>query len=140
MDKYRLLTEVAKTIDERDHLREENDILERELHEFKVTDGAGEMTPFVRKVFEYGRQALFDKCFRVDWYAIGVKDFDGEPYPERNLSDWSEDVFHSSNLPSNISKDELFEICAPLLAKEYDKKWDREKSDWLEEHGNGEGE
>ena len=134
MDKYALLTEMAKSLDERDHLREENDILERELHEFKVSSGTGMLTPFIRKVYEYGRDALFDTCFKTSWYKIGVNDSGGEPYPASSLDEWGNDVFSESRVPASMSRNEVFDVCKPLLIKAYDEKWEQEKSEWLAEH------
>ena len=134
MDKYEVLTAMAKALDERDHLREVNDVLERDLHEYKVATGSGELTPAIAKLAEYGRRKLFDTAFKPDWYDVGVKELEGELYPNMTLSEWSGEVFRANGVPKDFSVAETHQLCERLVVEEYDRKFASEKELWLEEH------
>ncbi len=134
MDKYQFMVEVAKVYDERDHLREENDMLEKLLAEFKRSDSGGELTPLVAKVYEYGVSRLMDKCFTVDFYSIGVcESDDGELYPNRDLNEWVHGV-STRRIPEQFSYADVVDICWLKLSEIYDAKWNEEVADYRESH------
>lgn len=139
MDKYEILTAMAKALDERDHLREENDMLERHMHEYKVSTGSEKLSPQMFKVYEYGVECLFKKCFNPDWYNIGVKESGGVPYPDRSLGEWSEDIYRNNSLPRNFSMGEIFDVCGIMLQNKYDEMFKEELQQWREKQKGGEG-
>ena len=136
MDKYQFMVEVAKVYDERDHLREENDMLEKTLSELKRSCVGDEMTPTVAKVYDYGVKCLLDKCFNEDYYSIGVNEGEGgEFYPSRDLNEWIGDITRNRNVPDTFSLAEVMEICWLELSKMYDRKWESEVESYRKEHG-----
>lgn len=137
MEKYELLTSMAKALDELESLRLVNDVLERDARAYKVSAASGELTPSIAKLAEYGRRALFEEACNYEWSSIGVKELEGELYPSRQFDEWMDDILMKTHIPSQFSVDEAKELVEGLARKAYDERYQRDVESYESERAKG---
>lgn len=119
LSKWELIAEIGQAFDERDRLIDVCNAQEKQLRNYKVMDGSGELDDFTVRIVEYSRRLMYEKV--EDYWGKSVKIIDNEDgYKAESYESWMKHAIDNDKVPPEFSVVEIRDYVAPYASKRYE--------------------